>query len=121
MGQGRQGLSILGKAFEARSVRESGRSQAGAAQLLLAQVRPEWSCVPPRPGAFVWCLGRPFEAITRPTWSGKQKAQLVGASDIPIVRLNPGGLLDEKRKAEELLRQSGASYTIARPTGLGRA
>ena len=58
------------------------------------------------------------EAITRPTWSAKQKAQLVGASDIPIVRLNPGGLLDEKRKAEELLRQSGASYTIARPTGL---
>ncbi|CAL1150765.1 unnamed protein product [Cladocopium goreaui] len=57
-------------------------------------------------------------AVTRPTWSEKQKSQFSGAADIPIVRLNPGGLLDEKRATEKLLRQSGASYTVARPTGL---
>ena len=32
-----------------------------------------------------------------------------------------GGLLDEKRAAEQALRDTGASYAVARPTGLGPA
>ena len=45
--------------------------------------------------------------VTRTAWDDAKKARLVGASDIPIIRLNPGGVLDRKREAEELLRASG--------------
>lgn len=89
--EGRQGLTALGKAFASREARPSGSPRV------------------------VMCSSA---AVTRPTWSEKQKSQFSGAADIPIVRLNPGGLLDEKRATEKLLRQSGASYTVARPTGL---
>ena len=44
---------------------------------------------------------------------------LVGAADIPIIRLNPGGILDRKREAEEILRSSGVPYAVVRPTGPG--
>ena len=44
--------------------------------------------------------------------------RLVGASDIPIIRLNPGGILGKKCEAEELLRGSGFPYCVVRPTGL---
>lgn len=57
-------------------------------------------------------------AVTRSTWSEEKKQRLIGASDIPIVRLNPFGVLDLKRQAEQTLRDTGASYTIIRPTGL---
>jgi len=40
------------------------------------------------------------------------------AKDIPIVQLNPGGILNWKYKAEELIRESGLGYTIIRPCGL---
>jgi uncharacterized protein YbjT (DUF2867 family) len=56
--------------------------------------------------------------VTRTVWSDEKKERLVGAADIPIIRLNPGGILDCKRQAEELLRQSGVPYCIVRPTGL---
>lgn len=40
------------------------------------------------------------------------------ARDIPIVQLNPQGILNWKYKAETILRESGLSYTIIRATGL---
>jgi len=89
--EGRQGLTAMSKAFASRPSRSSGSPRV------------------------VMCSSA---AVTRPTWSEKQKSQFSGAADIPIVRLNPGGLLDEKRNTEEVLRKSGASYTVARPTGL---
>lgn len=30
--------------------------------------------------------------VTRPVWSEEKKERLIGASDIPIIRLNPGGV-----------------------------
>jgi len=57
-------------------------------------------------------------AITRPTWSEPKKKMFEGVADIPIVRLNPGGILGAKVAAEDVLRRSGARYTIVRPTGL---
>ena len=38
--------------------------------------------------------------------------------EIPIVRLNPGGVLNYKYKAEIVLRNSSLGYCIVRPTGL---
>ena len=43
---------------------------------------------------------------------------MAGCADIPIVRLNPFGILDVKRESEETLRQSGVPYCIVRPCGL---
>lgn len=57
-------------------------------------------------------------AVTRPTWSEEKKVRLEGCADIPIVRLNPFGILDKKRQAEETVRRSGARYTVLRPVGL---
>ena len=62
--------------------------------------------------------------VTRPTWSAEKKLRLVGAADIPIVRLNPLNILDIKRKGEDGLRVacgSAARYTIVRPCGLNDA
>ncbi|CAE7352124.1 unnamed protein product [Symbiodinium sp. CCMP2592] len=89
--EGRKGIVALGNAFKAKGQRPSGSARV------------------------IMCSSA---AITRPTWSAKQKSQMSGAADIPIVRLNPGGLLDEKRAAEQALRDTGASYAVARPTGL---
>jgi uncharacterized protein YbjT (DUF2867 family) len=47
-----------------------------------------------------------------------KKLKYPGAADIPIVRLNPFGILDIKKEGEQALRDSGALYTIVRPTGL---
>lgn len=40
------------------------------------------------------------------------------AKDVPIVQLNPQGILNWKYLAEESLRLSGIDYAIVRPTGL---
>ena len=56
--------------------------------------------------------------VTRPAWDDAKKARLVGAADIPIINLNPGGILGKKCEAEQLLRDSGLPYTVVRPTGL---
>ena len=37
--------------------------------------------------------------VTRTVWNEAKKERLMGAADIPIIRLNPGGILDKKRKA----------------------
>lgn len=89
--EGRKGIVALGNAFKAKGQRPSGSARV------------------------IMCSSA---AITRPTWSAEQKSRMSGAADIPIVRLNPGGLLDEKRAAEQALRDTGASYAVARPTGL---
>jgi len=64
---------------------------------------------------FVMCSSA---GVTRPSWDEKKKERLAGCADIPIVRLNPFGILDLKAESEELLRQSCANYCIVRPTGL---
>jgi hypothetical protein len=56
--------------------------------------------------------------VTRLTWDDKKKELFPGAADIPIVRLNPFGILDVKRTSEEALRESGVPYCIVRPAGL---
>ncbi|CAK0865993.1 unnamed protein product [Prorocentrum cordatum] len=72
----------------------------------------------PREGGLPRVVMCSSAAVTRPTWSDARKQRMPGAADIPIVRLNPGDILGGKRKAEDLLRKSGASYAIVRPTGL---
>lgn len=37
--------------------------------------------------------------------------------DIPIVQLNPGGILNYKYKGEMALRSSGLPYSVIRPVG----
>lgn len=56
--------------------------------------------------------------VTRPSWDEGKKEMFKGCADIPIVRLNPFGILDIKADSEESLRKSGVSYCIFRPTGL---
>lgn len=45
--------------------------------------------------------------VTRPSWDEAKKEKYRGCADIPIVRLNPFGILDVKAESEEALRQSG--------------
>jgi hypothetical protein len=45
--------------------------------------------------------------VTRPQWDGAKKEKFIGCADIPIVRLNPFGILDIKAESEEKLRQTG--------------
>jgi len=45
--------------------------------------------------------------VTRPKWDESKKKKLEGAADIPIVRLNPFGVLNVKAESEEVLRGSG--------------
>ena len=40
------------------------------------------------------------------------------AAELPIIQLNPGGILNWKYKGEMAVRASGLPYTIIRPTGL---
>lgn len=58
--------------------------------------------------------------VTRPTWDEDKKRILLGAADIPIVRLNPLNILDIKRTGEEALRKAckKGKYAIVRPCGL---
>eukprot|EP00579_Thalassiosira_antarctica_P005970 CAMPEP_0201877000 /NCGR_PEP_ID=MMETSP0902-20130614/8522_1 /ASSEMBLY_ACC=CAM_ASM_000551 /TAXON_ID=420261 /ORGANISM="Thalassiosira antarctica, Strain CCMP982" /LENGTH=411 /DNA_ID=CAMNT_0048404355 /DNA_START=52 /DNA_END=1287 /DNA_ORIENTATION=- len=55
---------------------------------------------------------------TRPSWSEEKKLALDGSAGIPIVRLNPFGILDVKKESEEKLRSCGVEYCIFRPGGL---
>jgi hypothetical protein len=56
--------------------------------------------------------------VTRPSWDEKKKAMFPGSAEIPIVRLNPFGILSVKAESEEKLRQCGVPYCIVRPAGL---
>ena len=48
--------------------------------------------------------------VTRPSWDKEKKAEFAGCADIPIVRLNPFGILDIKADSEERLRKSGKFF-----------
>jgi len=59
--------------------------------------------------------------ITRPSWDENKKEKLKGCADIPIVRLNPFGILDIKAESEQKLREVEGgivNYCIVRPCGL---
>ena len=56
--------------------------------------------------------------VTRPDWSDEKKLALEGCAGIPIVRLNPFGILGVKKRSEEELRNCGTEYAIFRPGGL---
>jgi len=57
--------------------------------------------------------------VTRPSWDEVKKEKFRGAAEIPIVRLNPFGILGIKAASEESLRQKDdVPYCIVRPTGL---
>jgi hypothetical protein len=56
--------------------------------------------------------------VTRPYWNDEKKAAYEGSSAIPIVRLNPFGILGIKRESEDKLRSCGVDYCIFRPCGL---
>lgn len=56
--------------------------------------------------------------VTRPDWSDEKKSALEGCAAIPIVRLNPFGILGVKKQSEDELRNCGTEYTIFRPGGL---
>jgi len=56
--------------------------------------------------------------VTRPSWDEDKKKKFEGCADIPIVRLNPFGILGIKADSEQRLRDSGVPYCIFRPTGL---
>jgi len=60
--------------------------------------------------------------VTRPSWDEAKTKKYVGCADIPIVRMNPGGILGKKVVAEDMLRQQSSNgvvpYCIVRPTGL---
>lgn len=51
--------------------------------------------------------------VTRPTWNDEKKAMFPGSAEIPIVRLNPFGILDIKRESEEKLRETGKFSVVA--------
>lgn len=53
--------------------------------------------------------------VTRPSWDDAKKKSLQGCADIPIVRLNPFGILDVKAESEQKLRETGElslSFTL---------
>mmetsp|Transcript_14888 Transcript_14888/g.14355 ORF Transcript_14888/g.14355 Transcript_14888/m.14355 type:complete len:401 (-) Transcript_14888:22-1224(-) len=56
--------------------------------------------------------------VTRPSWDEDKKEAFSGCADIPIVRLNPFGILDLKRESEQSLRDINVPYCIVRPCGL---
>ena len=51
--------------------------------------------------------------VTRPKWDETKKDKFSGCADIPIVRLNPFGILDIKADSEEKLRHAGKCFTSA--------
>lgn len=56
--------------------------------------------------------------VTRPDWTEEKKLVLEGSAAIPIVRLNPFGILGLKKVSEDKLRNCGVEYCIFRPCGL---
>lgn len=55
---------------------------------------------------------------TRPSWDEDKKERLKGCAEIPIVRLNPFGILGLKAESERQLRETGIEYCVVRPCGL---
>lgn len=78
------GIPALAKAFEGMSNGESLDSDGTPKVIMLSSA-----------------------GVTRPSWDDEKKKMFEGCADIPIVRLNPFGILDIKADSEERLRQSG--------------
>lgn len=57
-------------------------------------------------------------AVTRPFWGPDRLAVDGAAADIPIVKLNPGGILGHKLAGENGLRRSDVSWCVVRSIGL---
>jgi NADPH:quinone reductase-like Zn-dependent oxidoreductase len=53
---------------------------------------------------------------TRPQWDQAKKEEFRGCADIPIVRLNPFGILDIKAESEETLRGTGKCIRVLAKT-----
>lgn len=53
--------------------------------------------------------------VTRPGWSEEKKAALEGSAGIPIVRLNPFGILGVKEESEDELRKCGEFLCVLVP------
>jgi len=93
---------------------ESGESIDNCGMALLPYLDNLWRGASDAPSVvFLSSAG-----VTRTSWDEGKKERLLGASDIPIIRLNPGGILEQKCKAEQALRESGLPYVVVRPTGL---
>lgn len=58
--------------------------------------------------------------VTRPSWEESKKEKLAGCADIPIVRLNPFGILDIKAESEQKLRESG-KFAVSRLCSVTRS
>lgn len=84
------------------------KCRAGSFQLDVAEIGMYRS---PRP-SFVLVSSAGTERINRLA-SAEERAK-----DVPIVQLNPQGILHWKYKGEEALRQSGLPYSVIRATGL---
>lgn len=56
--------------------------------------------------------------VTRPSWRSRKQRRLERAYDIPIVRLNPAGILGKKVKAERALAKATSAFCVVRPCGL---
>jgi len=50
--------------------------------------------------------------VTRRSWSHDKTSIFPGAHGIPIMKLNPFGILDIKNKSEQKLRYTGTDYCI---------
>ena len=83
------------------------------------------------PGAFEVCLEGGIRAFKAPrpqlimvSSAGVERNARIGDDeaarkrDIPIVQLNPGGVLNHKYAGEAAVRASGLTYAVVRPTGM---
>ena len=74
------------------------------AKVMLSQ--PDIAEQPPLPQVIMLSSA----GVTRPSWTDAKKKRLEGCADIPIVRLNPFGILDIKAASEQTLRESGKFF-----------
>jgi hypothetical protein len=64
------------------------------------------------------CVMLSSAAVTRPGWSSRKQKRFARSYDIPIVRLNPAGILGKKLNAEKKLARATPAFCVVRPVGL---
>ena len=64
------------------------------------------------------CVMLSSAAVTRPGWSSRKQKKFERSYDIPIVRLNPAGILGKKLNAEKKLARATPAFCVIRPVGL---
>eukprot|EP00520_Triparma_pacifica_P018855 CAMPEP_0118655054 /NCGR_PEP_ID=MMETSP0785-20121206/12717_1 /TAXON_ID=91992 /ORGANISM="Bolidomonas pacifica, Strain CCMP 1866" /LENGTH=319 /DNA_ID=CAMNT_0006547753 /DNA_START=34 /DNA_END=989 /DNA_ORIENTATION=+ len=97
----------IGRYVKSRLLRRSGRP---------CDLPPSTSTSTPTSTSSIILLSS--AGVTRPSWSTTKSKRYPQSHDIPIIRLNPGGVLDRKFESEEYVRSSNIPYTIVRPVGL---